>query len=147
MGKFLYHTVQVDMKALRARWSNPSGPSARGKALGGVADLFNKAMVKLGGISLDHRINKELEKLQPAIDKAMPAIGGVLVRVTTKQWKIPDFTGHKVKAFLDAGIAGTGRTPQDALRTWYLRPRLLQGAPRGWVPSDRFVWVTRKATK
>lgn len=144
MGKFLYHTVQVDMKGLRAKWSNPSGSSAKGKALGAAADLFNKAMVKLGDMSLDHRINKELEKLQPSIEKAMPAAGGVLVRVTTQQWKVPDFTGHKAKAFLEAGIAGSGRTPQDALRKWYLRPRLLQGAPSGWVPSDKFIWITRK---
>ncbi len=65
MGKFLYHTVQVNMKALRAKWSDPNGPTARGKALGIAADLFNKAMVKLGDMSLDHRINEELEKLQP----------------------------------------------------------------------------------
>ncbi len=55
----------------------------------------------------------------------MPVAGGVLVRVTTQQWKIPDFTGHEAKAFLYSGIAASGMSPEEALQKWYMRPQLL----------------------
>lgn len=146
MSELLYHTVQVDMRALRAKWSRRSGPSARGTGVGAAAELLQKAIVKLGGMALDHRIKKELEKIEPKVERVMPAAGGVLVRVTTKEWKYPDPTGAKAKGFLGVGIAETGRTPQDAIRKWYLTPRLMQGAPKGWVAKDKFLWVTRKKT-
>ncbi len=147
MAGLQYRTVKVNMRALRAKWSGKAGPSAKGSGVGAAAELLQKAVIQLGEFSLGYRIKKELEKLEPDIERAMPKTGGVLVRVTVKQWKQQDPTGAKAKAFMGAGIATTGATPQAAFRKWYSQPRLLQNAPKGWVTSDQFVWVTRKASK
>lgn len=147
MSKFLYRTVKIDMRALQAKWSRRAGPSAKGSGVGAGVQLLQKGLIKLGELGLAHRTKRELEKLEPDIEKAMPKTGGVLVRVTTKQWKHPDPTGARAKGFMGASIAVTGPTPQAAIRKWYSRPRFLQGAPEGWVKSDQFLWVTRKAKK
>jgi hypothetical protein len=128
-GKFKYRIGKVDPRALRSLLSRKGGPTIRGRGMGAGAELLQYGVQKLGQLALYSRVKRELFKLESAVDKVMPSSGGVLVRVTIKRWKHPDPTGVVNRAFHDIGIAGVGANPQEALRKWYSRDRLLQGAP------------------
>jgi len=107
-------------------------------------ELSHKATVALNGWAVQYRVNKELDKLKAEIEKKMPAKGGVLVCVGIQEWEMPDAAGAKAQSFLSIHIAGFGTDYNSVLQHYQSQPSLLQGAPKGWLRKDVFIWATRE---
>jgi hypothetical protein len=139
MADFMYQTLQVDNEEIPAY-----GPSACGLAVGGGVKLFAAFSVALNGWAVSHRVNQELDRLAPEIQRQMPRNGGVLVCVGIQEWDTPDPTGFRAQTFLSLHIAGSGQTPETVVQQYVRQPRMVQGAPKGFRRRDVFVWVRPK---
>ncbi|UCC74800.1 MAG: hypothetical protein JSV86_09705 [Gemmatimonadota bacterium] len=137
MPKYKFHTLQVNPKKPFV-----GGPSARGQTLGAGVEALHAAVSWLGGLGLAWRISQEFKRLEPQVQKAMPRDGGVLVCIGVKEWEHHDAAGAKARMFLNMHIAGAGKRPDQILDRYLKQPRIVQGAPRGWVRKDEFIWVT-----
>ena len=138
MADLKYQTVQVENRPIVA-----GGPSPRGAAVGGGVKLLHKASIALNGWALSWRVNEELKKLSPQIQKLMPTgSGGVLVCVGVQEWATPDPTGNRAQTFLSLHIVGSGLTPDPILQRYIQQPRLVKGAASGWRRKDIFIWIT-----
>ena len=139
MGDYSYQTLQIDNRV-----PPTGGPSARGQGVGAGVKLLHKASVALNQLAVSVRVNRELQRLSPEIDRLMPRSGGVLVCVGTQEWERPDPTGSRAQMFMELHIAGAGADPGTVLRAYQAQPRLVQGPPQGWRRRDVFIWVTRR---
>jgi hypothetical protein len=137
MPQYKYQTLKV-----KSTMPFKGGPSTKGQAVGASVELLHKAVVGLGSLGLGWRINQEIEKLEPEIRKAMPRNGGVLICVGVKEWEHADPVGAKARMFLNMHVAGAGSRPDQVVKQYLARPRMVQAAPKGWVRVDEFIWVT-----
>lgn len=143
-----YRTLQVRNKAL-----HKGGTSVRGKAIGSAVELLHSVSFTLNRWAVGHRIKSELRRMDGDIRKAIanyeaaqrqsnPQIG-VLVVAGVQEWERPDPTGSKAQTFLSIHIGGIGTNYTEVVRKYRNTPKMVQGAPDGWVRKDAYIWVTR----
>jgi hypothetical protein len=101
----------------------PSGhvqpPVAPGPdAWGAGAKLAAAAMTWLADQALKTSIHRAVADLQPNIDKAMPALGGVLIVVGIQQSLQPDVNGQYAPTVLEAHVGGAGARPKETLEKY-----------------------------
>lgn len=140
MSKFEYITIQPAPVS-----RNPNRvDQSRAKRAGSAVDLFHTASLKLNSYAVTRRVEHELKALEPEITKIMPPNGGVLVVVGIKEWAMADATGSRAQSFMSLHIGGTGASAKSVVADYINRPRMVQGAPRGWRRVDSFVWIASK---
>lgn len=147
-GQLRYQTIQVENR-MPARF----GPSARGAAVGAGVKLLHKSMKALNGFAVSWRVNREIEKLRPQIERAIQGVeermlqsrpdAGVLVVAGVQEWATPDPTGTRAQTFLSIHIGGAGTDPAKIVKEYIDQPRMVQGPSQGWRRRDLFIWVTR----
>ena len=70
----------------------------------------------------------------------MPVKGGVLIVIGIQQSVQPDVDGNYIRWVLDGYIGGTGTTPKEAMEKYLSKERMEQGASRGFVRRDVYLW-------
>lgn len=118
-------------------------PTAVGQQVGAGVQLLQQGVLLLNNLGLSRRVNRELVARAKEIRASIPQGGGVLVCVGIQEWEHADPTGARAKEFLTLVIAGSGYDPTAVLRGYVMAPHLRQGAPRGWVRRDVYLWVTK----
>ena len=111
--------------------------------------------VKLAAIPLDWvsdyglrtNIDSKISELKPKIDAAMPTKGGVLIVIGISQSAQPGALGNYVRWVLDGYIGGTGTTPKEAMEKYLTKDRQEQGASRGFVRRNVYLWKASTQAK
>jgi hypothetical protein len=108
------------------------------------------AAILLGWVSdygLRSSIDSKISELKPKIDAAMPVKGGVLIVIGISQSAQPDALGNYARWVLDGYIGGTGTTPKEAMEKYLSKDRLEQGASRGFVRRNVYLWKPAPSQK
>jgi hypothetical protein len=138
MANYNYQTVQLVKTATPSRVP----ANSKAQAVGGAVKLLHRASIALNSFALSKRVEDELKKLEPRIEKVLPEKGGVLVIIGVKEWAIPDATGTRARSYLSMHIAGAGSSPKTVLGRYRSMPQLVQGTAKGWRRVEEYVWVT-----
>ena len=107
---------------------------------GGGVKLAAPLLGWVSDYGLRSDINSKISELKPKIDAAMPVKGGVLIVIGIQQSVQPDLDGNYVRWVLDGYIGGTGTTPKEAMEKYLSKDRVEQGASRGFVRRDVYLW-------
>ena len=140
-----YQTVQPDR---RGRPVNVSR-SSRGRGASGAARLAVSALNFINNLVLAARIQAEIERLQPEIERRFAEYDGadhfvhpigVLMVICIRE-PFPDAAGNSVPSLKYVRVAGAGRHPRYALHGG---ERVVTAPNRTNVRDKKiYLWVTR----
>jgi len=112
----------------------------------GWASAIQLAPTILGWISdigLSRRVDQEVERLRPEVDRNLGVGKGVLIVLGFQESKMPDATGFRHTTLLEAYVAGSGSSAPEVVKRFLNTDRLDRGAAPGFVRRDAFLWVTQ----
>ncbi len=119
-----------------------SNLAGRAKTMNAIADAVEMVSTALYGASVNYRINQELKRLTPQINRRMPTSGGVLVCLL---FVGPPVQGHPAPTMLNSmHIAGSGASAMAVYQRYKDTPRMTQGVSGGSLMTESFIWVTRR---
>lgn len=138
-------------------WTRGAGPSRRGKGAKSAVELLPKLGEAIGDLGLTYRTNKELHRLQPEIEKMMPADddGGVVVRVIEKRSKLHDDLGRHQRSIHKVIPLAGGSSPAGAFQAistaqgrhpqWRKPGQTMEGPGENHEFVLRHLWITGQA--
>jgi hypothetical protein len=112
-------------------------------AWGNAVTLAPSVLAWVADKGLALRVDQEVARLRGEIDAAMPRDGGVLIVVGIQESSIPDDNGFRHPTLLEAYVATSGRSAQEAVQRFLNSDRLDRGPAKGFVRRDTFLWITR----
>jgi hypothetical protein len=110
---------------------------------GSAVRLAPTVLSWIADAGLSRRVDRELERLRPEIDRQLRPGTGVLIVVGFQESKVPDVNGYRSTTLLDAYVAGAGASAPEVVERFLDSDRLDRGAMAGFVRRDAFLWVTR----
>ena len=147
---FKYQTIKISNRLpLSAK------PSGTAKAVGSIAELGQKGMLKLNNASVSYRINSEIENMADEIEKWISNYekhikqcrGDIGVLIVANILETSSAVGSHTKSFHSVHIGGIGTDFRAVVQKYLSEEKIVKGKP--WFAGketkliSEFIWLTR----